>query len=86
MIPREVFAAVNKLLVERLSGDRASILQRDIVAEIEKLNPEFTEGKLVDNHWLDFEDAYRDAGWNVVYDKPGYNESYPASFEFRRQR
>lgn len=32
--------------------------------------------------WMDFEDAYRAAGWLVNFDKPGYNESYDAFYEF----
>lgn len=86
VIPSVVFAAVNDLIVARLVGGRASVKQKDIVAEITKRAPEMTERKLLDNHWLDIEDAYRHAGWNVEYDKPGYNESYDAHFVFQQQR
>lgn len=33
--------------------------------------------------YLNVEEAYREQGWSVVYDKPGYNETYDASFEFK---
>ncbi len=32
--------------------------------------------------WLNVEELYRAQGWTVTYDKPGYNESYPATFTF----
>lgn len=32
--------------------------------------------------WLNFESIYRDQGWTVKYDKPGFNESREASFIF----
>lgn len=37
---------------------------------------------IFENHWLDFEDAYRASGWGVEYDKPGFNETYQARFIF----
>ena len=37
------------------------------------------------NHWLDVEDIYRKQGWKVVYDSPGYDESYDAYYEFRKK-
>ena len=34
------------------------------------------------NHWPDFEDVYRKAGWTVVYKSPAYNESAQPIFTF----
>lgn len=34
--------------------------------------------KAQDHGWLDLEDIYRDEGWTVEYDSPGYNETYEA--------
>jgi hypothetical protein len=34
---------------------------------------------------MDFEPFYEKAGWKVVYDKPGYCESYAANFTFTRK-
>lgn len=36
------------------------------------------------NQWLDVEEAYRGAGWLVHYDKPGYNEDYDPTWEFKK--
>lgn len=42
-----------------------------------------TKDEIFDNHWLDIEDIYREQGWKVKYDKPGYNEeSFKPYFEF----
>lgn len=41
--------------------------------------------KVYEEHWLDVEDCYRAIGWAVNYDKPAYNETYPATFEFSKK-
>jgi hypothetical protein len=38
--------------------------------------------KIFSHHWLDVEPLYRDQGWSVEFDKPGYNESYDGFFTF----
>lgn len=40
---------------------------------------------IFDNHWLDVEDIYRETGWKVYYDKPGYCETYEASWTFSKK-
>jgi hypothetical protein len=35
-------------------------------------------------HYLDFEDVYRKQGWKVYFDRPGFNESYTATFTFSK--
>lgn len=32
--------------------------------------------------WVNIEDVYRKQGWNVEFDKPGYNEDYDATYTF----
>src|ERR1700692_3611370 len=85
LIPDEVFEAFNELIAENFSGGSATIRQSDIVARAtDKIKAK--GGLIFDYKWLDIEDIYRKAGWKVSYDKPGYNESYPAIFEFSRKR
>ena len=43
------------------------------------------ERLMINQHWLDVEDLYRSVGWRVTYDKPGYNETYDATFTFSRR-
>lgn len=66
-------------------GSSATILQEDVVAGILKNNPD-SRDRILDEGWLDFEDAYRKLGWSVKYDKPGYCESYSAFWVFKPKK
>ena len=80
VIPPEVFDVVNELLAVKYVGGGAVIKQREIVEAIE------TKLGTCDIQWLNFEEVYRQAGWRVKYDKPGYCDNpYDAFFEFRRK-
>lgn len=90
-IPPEVFAAFNKLIVHFLSPTgSATFTQESVIEQI--LAGTFPENyaarrqELFDLGHLDVEDVYRDAGWKVTYDKPGYNETYSATFTFEKRR
>ena len=83
-IPSEVFEAFNELIVENYDGESSSFTEKKAAARI------VTKGialkLLYNNHWLDIEPFYEKAGWIVDYDKPGFNESYPATFTFTKKR
>lgn len=38
-----------------------------------------------DQGWMDFEPIYEAQGWKVQYDKPGWDETYDAFFEFKEK-
>ncbi len=83
VIPSFVFDVVNQLLIEKANGtERITLVQKDITARIEKAMP---PGAVFNIGWLNFEDAYRQIGWTVKYDKPAYCERYDAFFEFSQQ-
>jgi hypothetical protein len=88
-MPEYVFSAVNELLVEKLRGYSVTLLQSvvadRILAHAAAAGVELTRQQAYDRGYLDFEDAYREAGWDVVYDRPGYNETYEANFTFKRK-
>jgi len=98
-IPDEVISAFNKLISVNFSYGHASFRQDEIVVEIidnlKKSDLEVIKGiqqsnkklrtLIFDRNWLDVEDIFRKAGWIVEYDKPGYNESYAATFNFRKK-
>lgn len=88
--PPEVFDAFNELICENMDGAEATIKQDDVVRRIiGKLGadaPQYTRQQIFDRGWLNVEDAYRKAGWSVEYDKPGFNETYPATFTFKKGR
>lgn len=79
-IPAFVIDAVNGLLRK----DGVLLKQDDVIAAILARAPAgTTRAEVFTEKWLDFEDVFRGAGWAVVYDKPGYNETYEPTFEFR---
>jgi len=83
-LPDEILEVFNELIVEKWDGCRATIKQDDLVERIvSRLDVE--RHQVFKKGWLNVEGIYRDAGWRVLYDKPGYNESYPATFEFRHR-
>ncbi len=44
-----------------------------------------SSSEIYERHLLDVEPSYRAEGWEVEYDKPGYNETYEATFTFRKK-
>ena len=87
-IPEFVYEAVNNLLIKefRKTSICAIIYQSDIIDEIKRIQPETTRNEIFEKGWLNFEQHYRNAGWEVKYDKPGYNEDYDAKFTFQKER
>lgn len=87
VFPDAVLQAFNELITLHFNGNHATIKQDDVIALImAKMGFETKDrGKIFDNGWLDVEDVYRAEGWHVEYDKPGYNETYPSTFIFKRK-
>ena len=81
--PPEVFEVFNELIVRYWNGHESRFSQ-ELVLELLTAKLDCDNDKIISNHWLDIEDAYRKAGWEVVYDSPGYNETFPASFCFTK--
>lgn len=80
--PDFVLQEWNKIIAKNFTSGSALVFQKDV---IEVLLPHTQHGnrqEIFDQHWLDVEEIYRAQGWDVVYDKPAYNESYEASFKF----
>lgn len=84
VFPDEVFLSVNEMIAQNYRSGYATILQKDLVHLMVKKG--LKSADIYKNGWLDFEDVYRQEGWKVEYDKPGYNESYEPSFKFSRKR
>jgi hypothetical protein len=86
-IPEGVIEVFNDLIKEGLNskGNRVVINQNDAVQLIcENLN--VSREEVFKKKWLDIEPLYRNAGWNVEYDKPGYNETYEPNYTFTRKK
>lgn len=85
-IPDEVIQVVNELLVRELNGSYATLYEDEIVAEVLKRMPHLTRESVFKNKYLDFEPLFRESGWDVKYDSPGFNESYLAHYVFNVKR
>jgi len=93
IIPEEVFQAFNNLIAKNWNGSRSTFKKEDAIQEILKTPPKLLTCKppagkrqtIISERWLDIETVYRSAGWKVVYDAPGYNENYDATFEFSKK-
>lgn len=83
-IEADVEHVVDNLLQKRWDGRAAVLTQQEIVSALmDKMG--VNRQYIFDQKFLDFEQAYRDAGWHVYYDKPGYNESYEPTFTFTKK-
>lgn len=87
--PSEVIATFNELIVKNMKEKCAHIYQEEVITLIlEKMSKNekykmIQKGDIFKNGWLDVEPLFRSLGWIVKYDKPGYDESYSAFFEFK---
>lgn len=79
-IPEIVFDSFNELINEKFADGSATVKQAEVV--IRMLVKGLSREDIFEKKWLDIEEHYRAAGWKVKYDKPGFNESGEAYFEF----
>jgi hypothetical protein len=83
--PKEVIEVINTMISEAWNGYMAELEQDEVLTRIcQKLK--ISSDEALRRHLLDFEEVYRDAGWNVEYDRPGYDESYEANYKFTRPK
>jgi hypothetical protein len=84
IFPQEVIEAFNYEIVKHYVNGSAKVLQRDVVESLVKSG--FAKYDIFKNGWLNVEEIYRGAGWDVEYDRPGYDESYDAFFLFKKAK
>ena len=84
-IPDFVIQAFNEQIKRHFDHrtNSAHVYQIEVKQEIME-NQNISETDFC-QEWLDVEDTFRKSGWTVIYDKPGYNESYGAYFVFSQQ-
>jgi hypothetical protein len=87
-IPDFVIEAVNNLLKSKYRGNYDIVLkQKEVMDAVIANSPQaITSEKVFAEKWLDFEYIYRNNGWGVIYDKPGYDENYDAFFKFSKKK
>lgn len=79
--PPQVIEAFNSLIAKSFVNGEATVYQEDAVAAIAG-RLDVDKSKIYDEGWLNVEEMYKDAGWDVRYDKPAYDENYRAHFVF----
>lgn len=86
-LPDQVMEAFNELIAENWKESHSKFKQKEVLMriKIKFQSTTMTEDQILDNNWLDVEEVYRKAGWNVIYDSPAYNESYEPTFEFSKE-
>ena len=84
-IPDKVIAIWNEMLIEKWKGYSVTIKQDDAVERIAK-TPDIPRNDVFKLDYLEIEDIFRKAGWEVYYDKPGFNESGYAIFRFTKKK
>ncbi len=85
LIPEAVFDCFNDLIAMNFCDGSAVVRQKDVVARMVR-HGKLRRKDIFDKGWLNVEAAYRQAGWKVEYDRPGYNEDYEAFFRFSHKR
>jgi hypothetical protein len=82
-LPDTVLAVWNELITKNYRNGKSVVKQNEAVnALVDVLL--YPRQSIFDKGYLDIEGVYRKAGWVVEYDKPAYNESYEATFTFKR--
>lgn len=88
-IPEFVIQAFNELIAEDFICSSARIDQEDVIERIllyardnADAYPNVTRETIFQRGWLNVEGIYTRSGWDVEYEKPGYNESYAPRFIF----
>lgn len=88
-IPDFVIQAFNELIAKHFDGRASTFGIKEVEAAVLRLwngdNPKIRE-QMYAEHWLDVEDIFREQGWSVEFDKPGYNESGESTFTFRPRK
>lgn len=79
-IPEFVFDCFNKLINKNFDGHSAVVGQKEVTDLLGKFG--IVSENAFSQHWLDVEQDYRNAGWDVQYEKPGYNEPGDAYYTF----
>jgi hypothetical protein len=82
-IPEEVFEVFNDLIAEDWNGYIATVLEKDAAKRIAR-SLKITTTLVYKRHFLGIENAYREAGWKVKYDKPSYCDDYEPFFTFKK--
>lgn len=80
--PNAVLESFNEIIVQNCYQGQASFKMDDVVKLM--VSKGLKRKDIFDKHYLDVESVYRAQGWKVEFDNPGYNETYPATYTFKK--
>lgn len=83
IIPDFIIEIFNDLIAKNFSNGSSKIYLEEVNKELYS-RKKFSSDKAFKEKWFDVEDIYREAGWKVNYDQPGYNENYEAFYTFKK--
>lgn len=75
-IPDFVYEAFNELIQQQFNGTSAYILQDVVMDKVLSKTNDYDRHGIFNNHFLDVESKYREAGWAVSYESDGRNGAY----------
>lgn len=84
IFPNGIIEIFNELIAAHYDGLSSIVLQNEAVCLIEDRFG-YSRAEIYNKDYLNIEPLYEAAGWNVEYDKPAYNESYPAKYIFKKK-
>lgn len=87
VFPDEVFESFNELIArESVKGrERITVGMEEVVKLMVRKG--LKRDKIFENHWLDVEGVYEEAGWKVEYDQPAYADTpFKPYFTFTPRR
>lgn len=83
-LPPEVIAVWNELIAENWNGASSRVFRRQAIERLaDRLKVE--QHEVGSRGYLWIESVFEEAGWKVEYDRPGFNESYPATYLFTKR-
>lgn len=88
IIHPNIFVVINDMLKKKYTHYNTSvdIKQNDIIKAFLEITPDFKRQQIFDEHHLDFEEVYRQYGWSVKFDQPGWDENYDTRYTFTKKK
>ena len=83
--PDGVLESFNELIVKNMRNGVSEFLVNDVIEMIAS-KMRCQRNIVTNNRWTEVESVYREAGWVVTRDNPGWDENYPAKFVFKKRK
>ena len=82
-IPDFVIETVNQMIKNKYRGKSFTFKVKDLIALGRSDGTPESNKDWCEEKWMDFEDIYREMGWEVKYEQPCYGDSnFDAYYEF----